>query len=62
MSIINKKVMDKRTGDIGEVLNVSFKYINDGFVILLKVEFYMYGDSEGETLTVSRNFKDVLFV
>lgn len=62
MSIINGKVRDKKTGDIGNVIGLECKYINGGFSILLKIEFIMDGDSEGDILIFKKSIKDVIFI
>jgi hypothetical protein len=58
MSIIGKKIIDRKTGDVGTVLSVSYKFVKDGFMIQVRVEF----EYEGDYITLNRNIKNVVFL
>lgn len=58
MSIIGKKIIDRKTGDVGTVLGVSYKFVKDRFMIQLRVEF----EYEGDYLTLNRDVKNISFI
>lgn len=58
MSIIGKKVIDRKTGDIGAVLSLSYKFVKDKFIIQLRIEF----EYDGDTLIVNRDINNISFV
>lgn len=50
--------MDRKTGDIGTVLGVSYKFVKDKFMIQLRVEF----EYEGDYITLNRDVKNISFI
>jgi hypothetical protein len=58
MSIIGKKIIDRKTGDVGIVLGVSYKFVKDRFMIQLRVEF----EYDGDYLTLNRDVKNISFI
>lgn len=58
MSIIGKKIIDRKTGDIGTVLSVSYKFVKDRFMIQVRVEF----EYEGDYITLNRDINNVSFL
>lgn len=58
MSIIGKKVIDRKTGDIGTVLSVSYKFVKERFMIQLRIEF----EYEGDYITLNRDINNVSFL
>jgi hypothetical protein len=43
---------------MGTVLSVSYKFVKDGFMIQVRVEF----EYEGDYITLNRNIKNVVFL
>lgn len=58
MSIIGKKVIDRKTGDIGAVLSLNYKFVKDKFIIQLRIEF----EYDGDTLIVNRDINNISFL
>jgi hypothetical protein len=58
MSIIGKKIIDRKTGDIGTVLSVSYKFVKDRFMIQVRVEF----EYDGDYITLNRDINNVSFL
>lgn len=58
MSIIGKKVIDRKTGDVGTVLSVSYKFVKDRFMIQLRIEF----EYEGDCITLNRDTNNISFL
>lgn len=58
MTVIGKKIIDRKTGDIGTVLGVSYKFIKDQFMIQLRVEF----EYDGDSITLNRDVRNIMFI
>jgi len=58
MSTIGKKVIDKKTGDIGTILNIYCKYDKGNYAIVVKVEFELGNDF----LSYEKNIKELYFL
>lgn len=58
MTVIGKKIIDRKTGDIGTVLGVSYKFVKDKFMIQLRVEF----EYDGDSITLNRDVRNIMFI